>query len=152
IYVYISGTGAVRQSEEMGECSGGNPDTNPNTALFRIDVIQVPLAHPELAKIVSSPRIFADAKTGAANGLWKGGNYGEGSQSSSEPNRCHDVPVYTAVGLAAGACSGNGILLDISNPVNPVRLDAVSDPNYAFWHSATFNNAGTKVLFTDEWG
>src|SRR5262249_13834652 len=81
-----------------------------------------------------------------------GGNYGEGSQTSSETNRCHDVTVYTAIGLAAGACSGNGILLDISNPVNPVRLDAVSDPNYAFWHSATFNNAGNKVLFTDEWG
>jgi hypothetical protein len=152
IYVYISGTGNVRQTEEMAECTAGDPVKNPDTALFRIDIIKVPLAHPEQAKIVSSPRIFSDPKTGAINGLWKGGNYGEGSQSSSETSRCHDVTVYPAIGLAAGACSGNGILLDISNPVNPVRLDAVSDPNYAFWHSATFNNAGTKVLFTDEWG
>jgi hypothetical protein len=152
VYIYISGTGNVRQTEEQADCSAGDPSANPNTALFRIDIIKVPLAHPEQAKIVSSPRIFADAKTGAVNGLWKGGNYGEGSQTSSETSRCHDVTVYSAIGLAAGACSGNGILLDISNPVNPVRLDAVSDPNYAFWHSATFNNAGTKVLFTDEWG
>ena len=152
VYIYISGTGAVRQAEEMGSCSGGDPKTNPNTALFRIDIIQVPLAHPELAKIVNSPRIFADDKTGALDGLWKGGNHGENTQTTSETNRCHDITVYSAMGLAAGACSGNGILLDISKPANPVRIAAVSDPNYAFWHSANFNNAGTKVLFTDEWG
>ena len=152
VYIYISGTGAVRQAEEMGSCSGGDPKTNPNTALFRIDIIQVPVAHPELAKIVNSPRIFADDKTGALDGLWKGGNHGENTQTTSETNRCHDITVYSAMGLAAGACSGNGILLDISKPVNPVRIAAVSDPNYAFWHSANFNNAGTKVLFTDEWG
>ncbi|SPF41923.1 putative secreted protein [Candidatus Sulfopaludibacter sp. SbA4] len=152
VYIYISGTGAVRQAEELADCSGGEPETNPNTALFRIDIIKVPLAHPELAKIVSSPRIFTDAQTGAINGLWKGGNHGEGTQTTSVTNMCHDITVYSAMGLAAGACSGNGILLDISNPVNPVRIDAVSDPNYAFWHSANFNNAGTKVLFTDEWG
>jgi hypothetical protein len=152
VYIYISGTGGVRQAEELGDCSGGDPDKNPNTALFRIDIIKVPLAHPEQAKIVSSPRIFADAQTGAMNGLWKGGKHGEGTQTTSETNRCHDITVYSALGLAAGACSGNGILLDISNPVNPVRIAAVTDPNYAFWHSANFNNAGTKVLFTDEWG
>jgi hypothetical protein len=152
VYIYISGTGGVRQAEELADCSGGDPDKNPNTALFRIDIIKVPLAHPEQAKIVSSPRIFADQQTGAMNGLWKGGKHGEGTQTTSETNRCHDITVYSALGLAAGACSGNGILLDISNPVNPVRIAAVSDPNYAFWHSANFNNAGTKVLFTDEWG
>ncbi|HEY2016289.1 MAG TPA: hypothetical protein VGH38_22450 [Bryobacteraceae bacterium] len=152
VYIYISGTGAVRQSEEMGECSGGEPDKNPDTALFRIDIIKVPLAHPEQAKIVSSPRIFTDAQTGNMNGLWKGGNHGEGTQTTSETNKCHDITIYSALGLAAGACSGNGILLDISNPIDPVRIAAVSDPNYAFWHSANFNNAGTTVLFTDEWG
>lgn len=151
VYIYISGTGNVRQSEELAECSGGDPDKNPNTALFRIDIIKVPLAHPEQAKIVNSPRIFADEK-GAINGLWKGGDHGEGTQKTSVTDKCHDITVYSAIGLAAGACSGNGIVLDISNPVNPVRLAAVSDPNYAFWHSANFNNAGTKVLFTDEWG
>jgi hypothetical protein len=152
VYIYISGTGAVRQAEELVGCSGGDPDKNPDTALFRIDIIKVPLAHPELAKIVSSPRIFADEQTGALNGLWKGGDHGEGTQKTSITDKCHDITVYSAIGLAAGACSGNGIVLDISNPVKPVRLAAVSDPNYAFWHSANFNNAGTKVLFTDEWG
>jgi hypothetical protein len=112
----------------------------------------VPLAHPELAKIVSSPRIFADEKTGAINGLWKGGTHGEGTQKTSETDKCHDITVYSAMGLAAGACSGNGILLDIKDPAHPVRIAAVNDPNYAFWHSANFNNDGTKVLFTDEWG
>jgi hypothetical protein len=152
VYIYISGTGNVRQPEELAGCSGGDPAVNPDTALFRIDIIKVPLAHPELAKIVSSPRIFTDAQTGAVNGLAKRGNHGEGTQTTSATDKCHDITVYSAVGLAAGACSGNGILLDISNPMNPVRIEAVSDPNYAFWHSATFNNAGTKVLFTDEWG
>ena len=152
VYIYISGTGNVRQGEELEGCSGGDPTANPNTALFRIDIIKVPLAHPELAKIVSSPRIFTDTQTGAVNGLWKGGTHGEGTQKTSETNMCHDITVYSAIGLAAGACSGNGILLNISDPANPVRIDAVNDPNYAFWHSANFNNAGTKVLFTDEWG
>jgi hypothetical protein len=152
VYIYISGTGLVRQAEEVPGCSGGDPSANPDTALFRIDIIKVPLAHPEQAKIVNSPRIFSDGQTGALNGLWKGGSHGEGTQNTSVTDKCHDITVYAAVGLAAGACSGNGILLDISNPVNPRRIDAVSDPNYAFWHSANFNNEGTKVLFTDEWG
>jgi hypothetical protein len=152
VYIYISGTGPVRQGEELTGCSGGDPGTNPETALFRIDIIQVPLAHPERAKIVNSPRIFADEKSGASNGLWKGGTHGEGTQTTSATDKCHDITVYSAVGLAAGACSGNGILLDISNPANPKRIDAVSDPNYAFWHSANFSNDGKKVLFTDEWG
>jgi len=153
VYIYISGTGSVRQAEELTGCSAGDdPTANPNTSLFSIDIIKVPLAHPELAKIVSSPRIFSDSQTGAINGLWKRGNHGPGTQTTSGTDKCHDITVYAAVGLAAGACSGNGLLLDIRNPVNPVRIDAVSDPNYAFWHSATFNNSGTKVLFTDEWG
>jgi hypothetical protein len=152
IYVYVSGTSYVRPEEELAGCSGKDPAADPNTSLFSIDVIQVPLATPETAKIVSSPRVFADLQTGAVDGLWKGGNHGDGTQKTSSTNECHDITVYSAVGLAAGACSGNGILLNISDPVHPVRLDAVSDPNYAFWHSASFNNDGTKVLFTDEWG
>jgi hypothetical protein len=152
VYIYISGTGNVRQAEELTGCSGGDPSKNPDTALFRIDIIKVPVAHPELAKIVASPRIFTDSQTGAMNGLWKGGDHGDGTQKTSITDKCHDITVYSAIGLAAGACSGNGILLDISNPVNPLRIDAVSDPNYAFWHSANFSNDGSKVLFTDEWG
>jgi hypothetical protein len=152
VYIYISGTGPVRQGEELKGCVGGAPDVNAETALFRIDIIKVPLAHPEQAKIVNSPRIFTDPQSGAVNGLWKGGDHGEGTQRTSVTDKCHDITVYSALGLAAGACSGNGILLDISDPVHPKRLDAVTDPNYAFWHSANFNNDGTKVLFTDEWG
>jgi hypothetical protein len=152
IYVYVSGTSYVRPGEELAGCSGKDPAADPNTSLFSIDVIKVPLAAPETAKIVSSPRVFANLQTGAVDGLWKGGNHGDGTQKTSSTNECHDITVYSAVGLAAGACSGNGILLNISDPVHPVRLDAVSDPNYAFWHSASFNNDGTKVVFTDEWG
>jgi hypothetical protein len=152
LYVYGSGTGGVRSGEELVDCSGGDPTANPNTALFSIDVIEVPLGAPEKARVVNRPRIFADEKTGAIAGLFPGGDHGPGTQRTSTTNQCHDITVYPAVGLAAGACSGNGILMDISDPVNPKRLDHVSDKNFAYWHSASFNNDGTKVVFTDEWG
>ncbi len=152
LYVYGSGTSSVRSAEELEGCSGKDPKEDPNTALFSIDVIKIPLAAPEKAAIVNRPRIFADPKTGAISGLWQGGNFGPGTQTSRLTNQCHDITVFPEVGLAAGACSGNGILLDISDPVHPVRLDAVTDKNFAYWHSATFNNDGTKVVFTDEWG
>jgi hypothetical protein len=152
LYVYGSGTGSVRSSEELAGCSGKDPKEDPNTSLYSIDVIQIPLAAPEQARVVNRPRIFADPKTGSMSGLWPGGRHGPGTQSTSATNRCHDITVFPEIGLAAGACSGNGILLDISDPVNPVRLDAVVDANFAYWHSATFNNDGTKVIFTDEWG
>ena len=152
VYIYGSGTGNVRSAEELTGCSGAKPEEDPNTALFSIDVIQVPLAAPETAKIVNRPRIFADPKSGAIAGLWPGGRHGEGTQKTSITNQCHDITVFPEMGLAAGACSGNGILLDISDPVNPLRLDQVVDKNFAYWHSATFNNTGTKVIFTDEWG
>ena len=152
LYVYGSGTGGVRSGEELVDCSGGDPKENPNTALFSIDVIEVPLGAPEKARVVNRPRIFADAKTGAIAGLCPGGDHGPGTQRTSTTNQCHDITVFPEVGLAAGACSGNGILMDISDPANPKRLDHVSDKNFAYWHSATFNNDGTKVIFTDEWG
>jgi hypothetical protein len=152
VYIYVSGSAPVRLSEELGGCSGADPSVDPDTALFTVVVIKVPLAHPELSKVVSSPRIFADPKSGEMNGLWKGGNHGEGTQTTSATRGCHDITMFASMGLAAGACSGNGILLDISDPIHPKRLDAVSDPNYAFWHSANFANDGKTVLFTDEWG
>jgi hypothetical protein len=150
IYVYGSGTGGSRQGEELEGCVPDAQDAN--TALFSIDVIKVPLANPENAAIVNRPRIFSDAATGAVGGLWMGGDHGPGTQRTSTTNQCHDITVYPEIGLAAGACSGNGLLLDISDPVNPKRLDATSDKNFAYWHSASFNNDGTKVIFTDEWG
>jgi len=153
VYIYVSGTSFVRQSEELAGCSGEAPDKDPNTALFRIDVIKVPLAAPQDAKVVSSPRVFIDPRTGAIDALTNGGTHGKnGLEKPSASNQCHDITVYSAIGLAAGACSGNGILLDIKDPVHPKRLDAVNDPNYAYWHSASFSNDGKKVVFTDEWG
>jgi hypothetical protein len=153
VYVYVSGTSFVRQSEELAGCSGETPDKDPNTALFRIDVIKVPLAAPQNAQVVSSPRVFMDPRTGAINGLTNGGTHGkEGLEKPSDTNQCHDITVYSAIGLAAGACSGNGILLDIKDPAHPKRVDAVNDPNYSYWHSASFSNDGKKVVFTDEWG
>jgi hypothetical protein len=153
VYIYVSGTSFVRQSEELAGCSGEAPDKDPNTALFRIDVIKVPLATPQDAQIVSSPRVFMNPQTGALNGLNNGGTHSkDGIAKPSDTNQCHDITVYSAIGLAAGACSGNGILLDIKDPVNPKRVDAVNDTNYSYWHSASFSNDGKKVVFTDEWG
>ncbi|MGB9360099.1 MAG: hypothetical protein WCA99_00755, partial [Candidatus Sulfotelmatobacter sp.] len=153
VYIYVSGTSFVRQPEELAGCSGEKPDKDPNTALFRIDVIKVPLAAPQDAKIVSSPRVFIDPRTGAINGLNNGGTHGKkGAEKPADTDQCHDITVYSAIGLAAGACSGNGILLDIKDPVHPKRVDAVNDPNYSYWHSASFSNDGSKVVFTDEWG
>src|SRR5207244_1836 len=125
------------------------------TALFRIDVIKVPLAAPQSAQVVSSPRVFMDPRTGAIAGLSSGGTHAKPGMEMEKPsltNQCHAITVYSAIGLAAGACSGNGILLDIKDPANPKRVDAVNDPNFAYWHSATFSNDGKKVVFTDEWG
>ena len=153
VYIYVSGTSFVRQKEELEGCSGEAPDKDPNTSLFRIDVIKVPVAAPQQAKVVSSPRVFVDARTGAMNGLNNGGTHeAKKDDKPTDTNQCHDITVYSAIGLAAGACSGNGILLDIKDPVHPKRVDAVNDPNYAYWHSASFSNDGTKVVFTDEWG
>jgi hypothetical protein len=151
VYIYVSGTSFVRPGEELAGCSGGTPDKNPETALFRIDVIKVPLAAPQNAKIVSSPRVFMDPRTGVINGLNNGGSH-DSNGKTADTNQCHDITVYSELGLAAGACSGNGILLDIKDPANPKRVDAVNDPNYSYWHSASFSNDGKKVVFTDEWG
>lgn len=218
IYIYISGSSGVRPAEELPGCVNLAPDKDPNSALFRIEVIKVPLAHPELAAIVSSPRIFNDLAAPAVHGespldieaahkiaaaaREKGaftatifgveqvappqfikpkldsivkarGGTGDataadsatlravfqdmidkmiGANARTGPTQCHDITVYPAIGLAGGACGGYGLLLDIRNPAQPVRLDAVADSNFSYWHSATFNNDGTKVLFSDEWG
>ncbi|MFM8536217.1 MAG: LVIVD repeat-containing protein, partial [Acidimicrobiia bacterium] len=151
IYLYASGTGQVRSGEELVGCSGKAPNEDPNSSLFSIDVIEVPLAEPSKARIVNQPRLFASAEGNIA-GLWAGGDHGPNTQRTSVTNQCHDITVYAEIGLAAGACAGNGILLDIRDPRNPKRLDFVFDKGFAYWHSATFNNDGTKVLFTDEWG
>ena len=147
IVVYNSGTSYVRDDAELAGCfeSGGD-----NTALFSIDVIEIPVTNPASARIVDSPRVFA--QNGEIAGLWRGGDHGEGTQATSSTNHCHDITVFPSLKLAAGACSGNGIIMDISDPLKPKRIDDVTDKGFAYWHSATFNNDGTKVVFTDEWG
>jgi hypothetical protein len=222
VYIYVSGSAGVRSPSELAGCSKLAPDQDPNSALFRIEVIKVPLAHPEQAAIVTSPRIFQDltappthgeapediaaAKraadstraaggftavlfgaerplptgfikaqldsivkargdsgppTGADSAALRGAIQGivdklvgvaPGPGPRPGPNQCHDITVYPAIGLAGGACGGYGLLLDISDVANPRRIGAVADSNFSYWHSATFNNDGTKLLFSDEWG
>jgi hypothetical protein len=182
IYVYVSGTSTIRSGAELTGCNGNSSLTDPTTANFRIDVIRVPLAAPQTAAIASHPRVFSKCgssaceadfavqeqhpdprygirgvlnwlNSGSTQPLYPAGDpRAPGGQSNSQSSACHDITAYPEIGLAAGACQGDGILLDISDPVNPVRIDTVTDFNFAYWHSATFNNDGTKVVFTDEWG
>jgi len=151
IIVYNSGTSSIRDQEEMDSCYEAIPG-DTRTALFRIDVIEIPVKNPAASRIVKSPTVFADPETGVLGGLWAGGDHGDDTQDTSRTDQCHDITVFPSARLAAGACSGNGILFDISDPYNPKRLDVVTDTGFAYWHSATFNNDGTKVIFTDEWG
>ena len=151
LIVYNSGTASIREGEELPGCVGEVEGDN-RTALFRIDVIEIPLADPSQSRIIDSPAVFADEATGRLAGLWQGGDHGEDTQRTRQTDHCHDITVFPEANIAAGACSGNGIIFDISDPLKPKRIDEVVDTGFAYWHSATFNNDGTKVLFTDEWG
>jgi LVIVD repeat len=186
VYIYVSGSAGVRSAEELPGCKDG-PIDDPETARFRLEVIKVPLAAPQTAAIVSSPRIFyglappprrvepgrggAPANTsvdpfapGAAAATPPattapapaagsgGGGGGRGGRGNSGPNQCHDITVYPEIGFAGGACGGYGLLLDIRDVANPKRIDQAADINMSFWHSATFSNDGSKILFSDEWG
>ncbi|MDP9202507.1 MAG: hypothetical protein M3P26_11335, partial [Gemmatimonadota bacterium] len=224
VYVYISGSSGVRSPNELAGCINLSPDKDPNSALFRIEVIKVPLAHPEQAAVVTSPRIFTglteaarhgetaldiaehkkDVDAAKARGAYTAVIFGQeqvapdffiaeqlanivkarngtGAATAADsatlrrelpaivakmvgedpsgkpgprpgPSQCHDITLYPAIGRAGGACGGYGLLLDISDPAHPTRLNAVADSNFSYWHSATFNNDGSKVLFSDEWG
>ncbi|MEL7296774.1 MAG: DUF305 domain-containing protein [Pseudomonadota bacterium] len=149
LIVYNSGTSSIREEDELPGCIGDVPGDS-RTALFRIDVIEIPVDDPASARIVDSPAVFAD--DGIIAGLWRGGDHGDDTQETNRTDHCHDITVFPEKRIAAGACSGNGILFDISNPLKPKRIDEVVDNGFAYWHSATFNNDGTKILFTDEWG
>ena len=151
ILVYNSGTGRVREEEELDQCIEDIPGDD-RTALFRIDVIEIPVDDPSQSSIIDSPAVFAAPETGVLAGLWRGGDHGDDTQETNRTDQCHDITVFPSANLAAGACSGNGILFNISDPSKPERIDVVTDTGFAYWHSATFNNEGTKVLFTDEWG
>ncbi|WP_336923496.1 LVIVD repeat-containing protein [Aquipuribacter sp. SD81] len=165
VWVYNSGTSGVRPAEQLAGCVNTQSTTDPLSSRYSIDVIEVPLADPAAARITSSPRVMA-SETSIA-GLNPGGTqatlpaddprasgegYAAGGQRVSATAACHDITAYPAIGLAAGACQGDGILLDITDAANPVRVADATDENFAYWHSATFNDAGTKVVFTDEWG
>ena len=156
VYVYVSGTAGVRPAATLAGCNN-NPASGENPSRWRIEVIKVPVAAPETAAVVGEPRLFTDPATGAVDGLQNAlptPTHPSGMPWGPSPltDACHDITTYPAIGLAAGACEGNGILIDISDPAHPVRTDEVSDPNFAYWHSATLSNDGTKVIFTDEWG
>ncbi len=215
VYIYVSGVSPPRDPAELAGCSSASPADDPNSALARIDVIRVPLAQPQQARIVSTPRILEGLaapprRTSAApedsafiaaarargefvvtldllaedmvipsemadqilaGFVQQRGGTGAPTAADSAALRaalpamlaqmfgnddattiCHDITVYPAAGIAGGACLGYGVLLDISDPVQPRRTAALADSNFIAWHSATFNNDATKVLFTDEWG
>jgi len=160
VYIYVSGSAPVRSPTELPGCSGAAPEDDPNSALFRIEVIRVPLAAPGQAAIVSSPRIFQDLAApprhaepvDSARQAARVGRPAGAGRARTGPTQCHDITVYPAIGLAGGACGGYGLLLDIHDVANPRRIGAVADSNFSFWHSATFSNDGSKILFTDEWG
>jgi hypothetical protein len=159
VYVYVSGSAGVRSPSELPGCSALAPDQDPNSALFRIEVIRVPLANPAAAAIVTSPRIFEGLGPPPRRGAQAQAQQQQQQQQRQQqqrrqtgPTQCHDITVYPEAGLAGGACGGYGLLLDIRDVANPRRLTAAADSNMSFWHSATFSNDGTKVLFTDEWG
>ena len=151
IIVYVSGTSTVRKEEELAGCIDESPG-DQRTALFRIDVIEIPVDRPWEARIVDSPAVFADPEKGVVAGLWRGGDHGDDTQETERTDSCHDITVFPTLKIAGGACAGNGILFDISDPLHPRRMDEVTDAGFAYWHSATFNNDGSKVIFTDEWG
>jgi hypothetical protein len=149
LYIYVSGNSGVRSAQEKAGCV--SDPTAPNTSTFGIDVIKVPLKNPEKSEVVSHAYIFADSNTGELASL-RGRRQGTGEPTPNPTAGCHDVTSYPFFQLLGGACSGNGLLLDTKDVGKPKRLDDVADPAFAFWHSATFNNDGTKLLFSDEWG
>lgn len=151
IIVYNSGTADVRDAKEMEGCFDESPG-DYRTALFRVDIIEISVDDPSKARIVDSRAVFADPEKGVIAGLWRGGEHGDDTQETYQTDHCHDITAFPELGIAAGACSGNGILFDVSDPLEPERMHEVIDTGFAYWHSATFNNDGTKVIFTDEWG
>ncbi len=146
VYIYVSGNQGAR--EDMAGCVNGTDPADEANSLFRLDVIRVPLDNPEQAAVVTGARIF----TGLAPSPRRGGGNARSNRAQTGPRNCHDVTAYPAMGLLAGACASYGLLVDISDPENPVRLDAVADTNFSLWHTAVFSNDGKRVVFTDEWG
>ncbi|HEX4936395.1 MAG TPA: hypothetical protein VFV33_24605, partial [Gemmatimonadaceae bacterium] len=157
VYIYVSGNQGARPAEELAGCNNGTDPADENNSLFRLDVIRVALAHPEQAEVVTGARIFtgldaAPTRAGAPRRAPRNARPGDPLPAPTGPRNCHDVTAYPALNLLAGACASYGLLVDISNPLEPVRLDAKADTNFSLWHTAVFSNDGSKVVFTDEWG
>ncbi|HVT40198.1 MAG TPA: hypothetical protein VHE78_14250 [Gemmatimonadaceae bacterium] len=166
VYIYVSGQQAARPATELAGCKNGTDPADPTNSLYRLDVIKVPLDHPERSEVVTGARIFTgldpapvtpNRPVGGA-GRGRGGAPGDTSAAPlalpvhTGPRNCHDVTAYPAMHLLAAACTSYGLLVDITNPEKPVRLAAQSDTNFQGWHTAVFSNDGKKVVFTDEWG
>jgi hypothetical protein len=160
VYIYVSGSQGARPATELAGCRNGTDPADETNSLFRLDVIKVPLARPQDAEVVTGARIFTGLGPAPARGgrsraprAIPGADSAQMAQlMATGPRNCHDVTAYPAMNLLAGACSSYGILVDISNPERPLRLDAVADTNFSLWHTAVFSNDGSKVVFTDEWG
>ena len=153
IYIYVSGNQGARPDSELAGCKNGTDPADPSNSLYRLDVIRVPLAHPEQAAVVTGARIFNGLDPAPrAEGRPSRRNRDGTPRIPTGPRNCHDVTAYPAENLLAGACASYGLLVDVSNPMKPVRLDAVADTNFSLWHTAVFSNDGKKVVFTDEWG
>jgi hypothetical protein len=162
IYIYVSGNQGARPDSELAGCTNGTDPADPANSLYRLDVIRVPLAHPEQAEVVTGARIFTGLGPApraasrpdrrASRAPAAGDSARPAPPPSTGPRNCHDVTAYPAMNLLAGACASYGLLVDISNPMKPVRLDAIADTNFSLWHTAVFSNDGKRVVFTDEWG
>jgi hypothetical protein len=160
VYIYVSGNQGARPASELAGCNNGTDPADESNSLYRLDVIKVPLARPQDAEVITGARIFTGlGPAPARGGRSRGARATPGADSvamarmaMNGPRNCHDVTAYPAMNLLAGACASYGLLVDISNPERPVRLDAVADTNFSLWHTAVFSNDGRKVVFTDEWG
>ncbi len=155
VYLYVSGNQGARPNTELAGCNNGTDPADTTNSMFRLDVIKVPLNAPEKAEVLFGARLFTDMlpaprRAGAPAG--RGGPPGAPPVAPTGPRNCHDVTAYPAMNLLAGACASYGLLVDISNPEKPIRLDAKADTNFSLWHTAVFSNDGKKVIFTDEWG
>jgi hypothetical protein len=162
LYIYVSGSQGARPDTELPGCKNGTDPADETNSLYRLDIIKVPLREPEKADVIGGARIFTGLEPAprAAGRPARGGGRTRAPGDSAAPppppptgpRNCHDVTSYPALGLLAGACGSYGLLVDISNPEKPVRLDARADTNFSLWHTAVFSNDGKKVVFTDEWG
>jgi hypothetical protein len=154
IYIYGGGSSSTRDSTEVPElqCSQGNYPTNPNASSNRIDIIKVDLRHPEQAKVVGFARIFENLPRAAGSAGQARDTMATTGRGAFGPGGCHDMTAYPKYQIVAASCGSHGILLDVKDPMHPVRLDAKTDVNFSLWHTAIFNNDASKVVYTDEWG